>query len=40
MQRIMKWWKSFVARNIIDWCPYPPECFDCDRSNCDGCRIM
>ena len=30
------WWK----RHIIDDCPWPEQCFDCDRGDCLGCKIF
>lgn len=34
--RLDGWWR----RHVVDEFPYPGECFECKRSNCEGCPVQ
>jgi hypothetical protein len=34
--RAKKWWETHICGE----CEHPPECFECDRSSCEGCEIL
>ena len=33
------WLKRFWKKHICDDFPYADQCFDCNRMNCEECRV-
>jgi hypothetical protein len=39
MAAIKRFLKRFIEKHIIADFPYPPQCFDCKRGDCEGCPL-
>ena len=39
-QRIKQWIDRYWKRHVVDDCPWPDECFDCDKGDCVGCDVL
>jgi hypothetical protein len=39
VQFLIRWLKTFWRRHIVDDFPWPDECFDCNRLDCEGCHV-
>ena len=40
MQTLMKWFRAFIKRHIVDDFPYPDACFMCNLGPCEGRPIL